>query len=172
VNLTRVLNNEHTPTAHTTLVTVFATTISLHCAFMFYHPSINTIILGVCSAIFLSKAFLAGEAVSGDSIILHKESIELQKSKFMEFTFPRRTTFAVRLRAIAFLISTILMTVSILSLCQLGFKTMKVSWWLYEILVIGIECGRWFLITFLVYLPYIYLIKSYWNSITIPMLLQ
>lgn len=108
-------------------------------------------ILGVCNAVFLSKGLLLCETMGGESLPRCQGSLEVEQSAFV-FPFPQQTTFLVRLRTIAFLL-TVMLTASLFALYRLDLfeTTLTVDWGKWELTIIGIECGRWFLICFLVW---------------------
>jgi hypothetical protein len=105
-------------------------------------------ILGVCKVVFLSKGLLLCETVGSKSFPT-KLSSKIERSAFVHFPFPQHTTFLVRLRTIAFLL-TVMLTASLVAECRLVETTPTVDWWKSVLTIIGIECGRWFLICFLV----------------------
>jgi len=123
-------------------------------------------ILGVCKAVFLSKGLLLCETVDCKSFPINQESSEVERSAFVHFPFPRHTTFLVRLQTIAFLL-TVLLTASLFALCPLNLleTTLTVDWWKCELTTIGIECGRWFLICFLVWFLISNLILAYGTTL-------
>jgi hypothetical protein len=133
---------------------------------MLYKPSITMMILGVCKAVFLSKGLLLCETVGGKSLPRSQESSEVAPSAFVRFPFPQHTTFLVRLRTIAFLL-TVMLTAGLFAVCRLNLfeTTLTMDWWKCELTIIGIECGRWFLICFLVWLFISNLILAYGTTL-------
>src|SRR5271170_4922809 len=73
---------------------VVATVISTHCAFLLYRPSLISLLLGVCHALFLAKGLLSFNLESD------YELVEIKRSTFVGYSFPQ-SSFLVRLRTIA-----------------------------------------------------------------------
>ena len=117
------------------------------------NPSINTLLLGILNAAFLAKGFLCCEMMVNESFLAYRTLEKHQQSTLLEFDIP--PTFLRPLRNISFLLTGML-TASLIAMHTLDpsdiFSAKALQGWLFVGLV---ECGRWFLILFLVnYLYY------------------
>lgn len=148
------------PSSRHLFLIVVGTLLSSNCAIMLYQPSIATVILGVCTSIFVSKAFLACESIS-DNARKGLANTELasdeaaKKSEGIEVVElgTHRKTFVFRLRNISFLLATF-STVSLLTLNRQDlFLSLSGDWWKREAGVFVIESIRWIIIPFLVWPP-------------------
>jgi hypothetical protein len=142
----RFLSSEDklSPPTRTSLVTALATLLGLHSAIKIYDPSIMTVILGVCAAIFLSKGF---------QLCKTESSVQLPTKESFDIETPGLTPspYLVRLRSIAFLL-TIMSAVGFMVLCRLCSFDQAISskWWRTVFALGGIEVGWWMLTCFLV----------------------
>ena len=164
----RFLSSEDklSPPTRTSVATALATLLGLHSAIKIYDPSIMTVILGVCSAIFLSKGFQLCKTESSVQLP-SKESFDIETLQLTP------SPFLVRLRSIAFLL-TIMSAVSFMVLCRLcSFdQTASGKWWQIVFTLGGIEGGWWMLICFLVTNSVEISDHSLFNNITIHRSLQ
>jgi hypothetical protein len=135
----------------TLVATISATVLSLHCLTTLYDASILNVVLNICTAVFFSKGLLLCE-VADDELLPAEQGIsEVVRFAFMDVILPPHRNFLIRFRTIAFLL-TVMLTVSVLALCRISVfdKTLTPDWWKYELTIVGIECGRWFLLCFIV----------------------
>ena len=164
----RFLSSEDklSPPTRTSVVTALATLLGLHSAIKIYDPSIMTVILGVCAAIFLSKGFQLCQTESSVQLP-SKESFDIE---ILELT---PSPFLVRLRSIAFLL-TIMSAVGFIVLCRLCSFDQAISgkWWQTVFTLGGIEAGCWMLICFLVTNSVEISNHSFFNKITTHRSLQ
>jgi hypothetical protein len=133
--------DKHSLPIRTLVVTAFATLLGVHSAIELYESPINTVTLGVCAAVFLSKVFqLCREQTS---VEVPLRDVEPQASA------PPR--ILVRLQSIAFRL-TIMSAVGCLALFPLCSFEEAVSgkWWQNVFSLAGIDGSRWILICFLV----------------------
>lgn len=135
----------------TSLVTACATLLGLHSAIELYDPSLMTLMLGLCSAFFLWKAFnMCKKELSVQLSPDEPTSNEYFRIEISE-TEPKSFRFLVRFRGIAFLLS-IMSAVAFIVLCRLcSFQqVVYAKWWQGVAMLTVIESGRWMLICFLV----------------------
>jgi hypothetical protein len=144
----RFLTMDITPARREGTITACATALSIHCAVITYQPSITTITLGICSAIFLSQGFVYCET-SVESTYEQLEPGEVKSLPLIGYAFPRRITFGARLRTISFLISVVVFLLLLASFRS--FLTLPLLWWKREIATVILDCGRWVLICFMVF---------------------
>lgn len=149
-------------------MTGLATFLSIHCAFLLYHPPIITITLGLCATIFLAKGFLFCESIEEESYEYLEvgEVGEVGSASLFTLSFPRRRTFTVRLRTVAFWLAVIL--AGLIVVFRASFRVLHLHWWGREIAVAAIECGRWFIICFLVFLFLFGLIVAFEAALRFP----
>ena len=121
----------------------------MHCAFVLYRPPIITMTLGFCATIFLAKGFLFCELIEEESYG-RLEVGEVESMLRVNVSFTQRTTFIARLRVIAMWLAIIL--AGVIVGFRANFSVLPLHWWKREIVVAAIECGRWFIICFLVLL--------------------
>jgi hypothetical protein len=135
-----------------------ATILSSNGAVMLYQPSIVTVVLGMCTAIFLSKAFMMCDSISDNGrkgpLYLEVASDELSKnSEGLEVVELSRTrpTFVFRLRNISFFLA-MSSAISLLALNRLDlFPALSGDWWKREAGIFVVETIRWIILSFLVF---------------------
>ena len=139
--------------ARESLTICLATVLSLHCSIMLYNTSFHTIILAVSAAVFLSKGLLLCETLRETSLSTGNSPGKGGRPLTI-FSLPLQLpTFLVHLRTIALMLTPMLM-VSLIAMRHGKFalleKTLTVGWWNSQVVIVSVECGRWFLICFLV----------------------
>ena len=134
-----------------------ATLLSSNCAVMLYQPSIVTVVLGISTAIFLSKAFMMCDSISDigrkGPLYLELASDELSKNseglEVVELS-TTRPTFVFRLRNISLFLA-MSSAFSLLTLNRLDlFPALSGDWWKREGGIFVIEAIRWIILSFLV----------------------
>jgi hypothetical protein len=137
-------DDKHSPPIRTSVVTAFATLLGVHSALRLYDSSINTLMLGVSTAVFLSKGL---ESCNEQASV----EIPSQESFMVETMALGPPTVLVRFRYIAFFL-TIMSAVSCLVLCPLCSFEQAFSdkWWQSVFTLAGIDGVRWILICILV----------------------
>jgi hypothetical protein len=120
---------------------VVATVISTHSAFLLYRPSLISLLLGICQALFLGKGLLAFTPESD------YELVEVKRSTFVGYSFPH-SNFLVRVRTVALWLA---VTLAITSLHS-DYRGLTAFWWKRVGLAIALECATWSIICFLVVL--------------------
>jgi hypothetical protein len=118
---------------------ILATGISTHNAISLYHPSLVSLLLGVCQALFLAKGILSFKLES------NYELVEVKRSLLVSYTFPQSNVL-VRVRTIALWLAAMLA----ISTFHLEYQDSAAIWWRRVTAVMGLECAIWSIIGFLV----------------------
>src|SRR5277367_3953059 len=136
--LEKFLSTEATPPPELGLAVV-ASIISTHSAFVLYHPSLFSLLLGVCQALFLGKGLLSFNLESD------YELVEVTQSTFVCYNFPQ-SNFLVRVRTIAVCLVMMLAIATLHS----EYRGLISVWWRSVAAAIMLECATWSIICFLV----------------------
>lgn len=118
---------------------ILATCISTHSAISLYNPSLVSLLLGVCQALFLTKGLVSFKLES------NYELVEVKRLLLVSYTFPQSNVL-VRVRTIALWLAAMLA----ISTLHLEYQDSAAIWWRRVAAVMGLEFVIWSIICFLV----------------------
>ena len=143
------------------VLAVVASVISTHGAFLLYRPSLISLLLGICQALFLAKGLLSFTPESD------YELVEVKRSRFVGYSFPH-SNFLVRVRTVAVWLAVTLAIASLYS----DYRGLTAFWWKRVASATALDCGTWSIICFLVVLSKNHFNHSCGNNVKMYSMLQ